>query len=173
MNENPPRDGEGDRAQCAGGGPPAILDQPIRQVKRARKLRKQLGLPEVRLWEELRGRPSDFKFRRQFPSSPFTINFVCLSVRLAIEVDGAAHDMGDGPARDLQRDAVLAQRGFRMLRIPARDVLSDLESCVRGIVEACRSAGPPPPSADADGPPPREVPTKYYFVGWPRSGEEL
>jgi len=114
-----------------------------------------MSLPELLLWQELRKRPGGFKFRRQFPLAPFTIDFVCLSCRIAIEIDGIAHDRGNAPERDLQRDLIVMQRGFQVLRIPARDVLSDLESCVIGIAEACRSAGPPPPSASADGPPPR------------------
>ena len=132
-----------------------MLVQPIKQVRKARKLRKELTLPEVILWRELSKRPGGYKFRRQFSSHPFTIDFVCLSARLAIEVDGMAHDCGDNPQRDVARDRIMAERGFRALRIPAKDVLTDLESCVTGIVEACREGGPPPPSAHADGPPPR------------------
>jgi very-short-patch-repair endonuclease len=131
-----------------------VLRQPIRQIKRARTQRRKLSLPEVLLWEELRKRPGGYKFRKQFPFTPYTIDFACLSARLAIEIDGMAHDMGDAPQRDLRRNWFLSQRGFRTLRIPARDVLQDLESCVNGIVAACREAGPPPPSL-RDGPPPR------------------
>jgi len=123
-------------------------------VRRARKLRKNMSLPQVLLWRELKNRPGGYKFRKEFPIHPYTIDFVCLSSRLAIEVDGAAHDMGDNPQRDLRRDQFLMQRGFRVLRIAAVDVLRDLESCVIGIVEACREGGPPPPSL-RDGPPPR------------------
>ena len=154
MRDDPPRHGEGDRAQH-GGGVPAVLDQPIRQVKRARTLRKAMSLPEVLLWQALRERPGGYKFRRQFPIAPFTVDFACLSARLAIEIDGVAHDRGNAPQRDLHRDRFVMQSGFRIFRIPAQDVLNQLENCVLGIVEACRSAGPPPPSADADGPPPR------------------
>ena len=152
---NPPRNGEGDRQpQAGGGGGPAVLSQPIRQVRRARKLRKELSLPEALLLRELRKRPGGYKFRPQFPLAPYTIDFVCLSARLAIEIDGISHDMGDKPRQDLQRNRFLTQRGFRVMRIPARDVLGNLEGCLEGIVAACRSAGPPPPSL-RDGPPPR------------------
>jgi very-short-patch-repair endonuclease len=114
-----------------------------------------MSLPEVLLWRELRKRPGGYKFRKQVPLAPYTLDFACVSTRLAIEIDGEAHDRGSRPQQDLQRDAILAQRGFRTLRIPARDVLRAVEDCVNGIVAACREAGPPPPSARADGPPPR------------------
>ena len=35
---------------------------------RARKLRKEMSLPEVLLWRLLRGQPQGVKFRRQHPS---------------------------------------------------------------------------------------------------------
>ena len=149
---DPPRNGQGDRAQHGGGGP-AILNQPIRQVRRARRLRKQMSLPEVLLSRELRKRPGGFKFRKQFPLSPFVVDFVCLSARLAIEVDGETHDFGENPARDIKRDRTVAAQGFTVLRIPATDVLKDMESVVKVIVDRCVAPGPL--HRPADGPPPR------------------
>ena len=154
MTEKPPRNGEGDRQpQAGGGGGPAVLHQPFKQVRKARELRKDMSLPEVLLWRELRKRPGGYKFRK-VPMEPYTIDFACLSARLVIEVDGEAHERGARPEHDLKRDADLTRRGFRTLRIPAKDVLGYLEECVSGIAAACREAGPPPPSL-RDGPPPR------------------
>lgn len=153
---NPPRNGEGDRsAQLSGGGGPAILTQPIRQVKRARRLRKEMSLPQVLLWRELRKRPGGYKFRREVPIAPFTVDFACLTIRLGIEIDGAAHGMGENPHRDIARDENLKREGFTVLRIPARDVLNDLESVVTAIVARCKALGPLHPRAARGGPPPR------------------
>ena len=116
---------------------PEVLRQPIKQVKHARKLRKEMSLPAVLLWQQLQTRPGGFKFRREFPAKPYTLDFACLSARLGIEVDGFAHDCGDQPELDVERDRVMAERGFRILRIPAVEVLKHMESCVRGIVAAC------------------------------------
>ncbi|MEQ1499738.1 MAG: endonuclease domain-containing protein, partial [Novosphingobium sp.] len=111
-----------------------------------------MSLPQVLLWQQLQKRPDGYKFRREFPQAPLTVDFTCLSARLVIEVDGMAHDMGDQPQRDQVRDRMMADRGFRTLRLPAKDLLRDMESCVIAIVTACREAGPPPPSL-RDGPP--------------------
>ena len=152
--KNPPRNGEGDRsAEPSGGGGPAVLLQPIRQVKRARKLRREMSLPEILLWQELRKKPGGFKFRRQVPLAPYSVDFACLSVHLIVEVDGEAHDRGDAPKYDVERDRELVSRGFTVLRIPARDVLNDLESVLNGIVARCVELGPL--HRPADSPPPR------------------
>jgi very-short-patch-repair endonuclease len=112
-----------------------------------------MSLPEVLLWRELRQRPGGFKFRKQCPQHPFVIDFACLETRLAIEVDGEAHDRGDRPVREEARDVHLRSIGFTMLRIPAREVLGNMEGALAGIVEQCRALGPL--HRPADGPPPR------------------
>ena len=35
-------------------------------------------------------------FRRQHPLGRYVIDFYCATARLAVEVDGIGHDMGDG-----------------------------------------------------------------------------
>ena len=114
-----------------------------------------MSLPEVLLWRELRKRPGGYKFRRQFPQVGYTLDFACLQARLGIEVDGRAHEMGDNPQRDLERDERLASAGFTMLRIPAREVLSNLDGVIMGITVRCSELGPLHHRPAAGGPPPR------------------
>ena len=135
------------------GDLPPVLVQPIKAVKRARKLRKKMSLLEVLLWVELQKRPGGFKFRKQVPQHPFTLDFACLSARLAIEVDGEAHNRGEQPHKDEVRDMVMAERGFSTLRLVAFEVLRNMEGCVSGIVEACRAGGTPPPPLRGGSPP--------------------
>ncbi len=92
-------------------------------IKIARKLRREMSPPEVRLWVRLRIiKP---QFRRQHPLGRYVLDFYCHAARLVVEVDGAAHSMGDAPARDERRDAWLAAKGLRVVRIAASDVLRD------------------------------------------------
>jgi very-short-patch-repair endonuclease len=114
-----------------------------------------MSLPEVLLWQQLRQRPGGFKFRKQFPQEHYVIDFACLEARLGIEVDGEAHDRGDRPQRDVARDARLRELGFTMMRIPAREVLGNLEGVLLGIVERCRTPRPLHHDAARRGPPPR------------------
>ena len=150
--QNPPRNGEGDRVKRGGGGP-RLLKTPIKQVKRARSLRREMSLPEVLLWQALRSRPSGFKFRRQFPISRMTADFACLERRLIVEVDGDTHAFEGQARQDGFRDDFLEKEGFRVMRIAARDVLMDLDAVINSIVVRCSEVGPlhQPPA----GPPPR------------------
>jgi very-short-patch-repair endonuclease len=111
-----------------------------------------MSLPEVILWEQLRLRPGGHKFRRQHPAGPYVLDFACISARLAIEIDGLAHERGANPHRDACRDEWLANQGFSTLRFSARDVLDNLDGVVTAIMSHCgpaqplrrRSATPPP-----------------------------
>ena len=153
---DPPRNGEGDRAaKRSGGGGPRVLRAPIKTVKRARKLRREMSPQEALLWRELRKRPGDFKFRRQFPLHPYSLDFACLEARLAIEADGVSHDMGDRPQRDERRDNLVRTEGFATLRIPAVEVSRNLAGVIAGIVDLCQTRGPLHRPALPDGPPPR------------------
>ncbi|MGW8204848.1 endonuclease domain-containing protein (plasmid) [Sphingomonas bisphenolicum] len=147
----PPRNGEGDRPAQPGGG--GVFGTNRATIELARRERRSGNLPEVILWRVLRQRPGGFKFRRQHPIGPYSLDFACLSARLAIEIDGEVHNCGDRPARDHARDAHLVQRGFRTLRIPARDVLRSLDDVMIAIIAACGEV--PPLHRPLDGPPPR------------------
>jgi very-short-patch-repair endonuclease len=122
-----------------------------RAYKNARRLRRELSLPEKLLW--VRIRRSDLKFRRQHPIGEYVLDFYCPSTKLAIEVDGAAHDLGDRPQRDERRTEWLKDQGIAVLRIPAKDVLRDPDEVADALIRRC--AEPLHPSAALSGPPPQ------------------
>ncbi|HEX9096919.1 MAG TPA: DUF559 domain-containing protein [Candidatus Dormibacteraeota bacterium] len=101
------------------------------EVYNARRLRNNMTETERRVWSRLRSRQvGGFKFRRQVPVGPYVVDFMCVSDRLAIEVDGAGHEDED---RDEHRSRFLRDRGYRVLRIPANDVDESMDDVIRGI----------------------------------------
>ena len=99
-------------------------------------MRKTMSPPEARLWSALRaGKLEGLKFRRQHPFGPYTLDFYCEAAKLAVEVDGFAHNTGDRPQRDARRDAWLAQQGVRTLRFAATGV-EDLDVVLQTILVA-------------------------------------
>jgi very-short-patch-repair endonuclease len=99
----------------------AITNQKRRE--QARRLRRNLTPAEIRLWSGLRGRRlQDYKFTRQYPIGPYTVDFLCRDARLIIEVDGATHSEDHEIAYDERRSAYLNAQGYRILRIMNDDV---------------------------------------------------
>ena len=145
-----PGTGRGTAPEGRGGG-----GWPLRKpaVYTARKLRRAMSPPEVLLWSNLRGAKMGFKVRRQHPIGPYVVDFFVSSAGLVVEVDGSPHEFGDRPERDAVRERYLTDRGFRVLRLVAREVLYHLESVLRQI--AAQAATPLHHQAARDGPPPR------------------
>src|SRR5262245_56243388 len=137
--------GEGDHAKHGGGGlrsRAARMRAPAQTIRQACRLRRMLSAPEARLWSRLRVRAADQPiFRRQHPIGPYVLDFYCVKARLAIEVDGQSHDLGDRPQRDARRDAWLQESGVTVVRIPAADLMRRFEetadAIVRMAVERC------------------------------------
>ena len=78
---------------------------PTETFKRARTLRRTMTLPELLLWEKLRGRRlNGLRFRRQHPTGPYILDFYCPQAMLGVEVDGLAHEGAEKAARDALRD---------------------------------------------------------------------
>jgi len=86
---------------------------------------------------------------------PYSLDFACLETRLAIEVDGEAHDRGDQPQRDARRDAFVESHGFATLRLPAREVFRNLDGVLMAVLSECETRGPLHHPAAPGGPPPR------------------
>jgi very-short-patch-repair endonuclease len=129
-----------------------MLRGPRPTQEKARTLRAEMTLPEIKLWQVLRGRLAGLKFRRQHPAGPYVLDFFCPLRLLAIEIDGEAHNRGDRPERDARRDAWLRENGVTVSRIPASAVLADLDAVVTHIVTVASSL--PPLHQPAAGPPP-------------------
>lgn len=147
----------------------SVLTAPGQTVHRARRLRKEMSLPEVLLWQQLKLRPGGFKFRKQHPAGFYVLDFFCAEAKLAIEIDGEAHSRGDQPEFDDARDRQLRTHGIATLRVSAVDVLNELEAVVVHIVEAVRARLPLRPfGAQLAG---RLAPSKPPSCA--RSGEEL
>ena len=96
------------------------------------------------------------KFRREYPIPPYTVDFVCISLKLIIEVDGKGHLTEEGRRADEKRDQFLRDKGFEVLRINGYRITQDplsvrtsIEEAVDKRIEQQRplSPGPSPPNS--------------------------
>ena len=118
------------------------MDAPQPTIRRAKRLRRTLTPPEARLWVALRQKPDGLKFRRQHPIGRYVLDFYCDAAKLAVEVDGAAHDIVDIAVRDRRRDAWLDESGIMTLRFAAIEIGRSLDEVMDVIVRTALSRCP-------------------------------
>ena len=114
----------------------------------ARRLRRELSLPEMLLWRLLRLNRRELRFRKQHPIGPYIADFYCPSAKIVIEVDGAAHDFRQDA--DGRRDAYMKSLGLAVIRVAAADVLKAPEAVADQIYRLCEAAAGPS-TAQPDG----------------------
>jgi very-short-patch-repair endonuclease len=103
---------------------------------------------EARIWYVLRNRNLGAKFRRQATAGPYTLDFFCPRLQLAVEIDGAQHRDEVGLLTDAERDAALVAVGIRVLRFTNQEALVATEAVAIAIldeVERLTSLNPKPP----------------------------
>ena len=87
------------------------------------------------LWDIVKGRKmAGFKFRRQHIISTYITDFVCLSEKLVIEVDGLYHQLPENKISDEERTKELNRLGFEVLRFTNEQVLHDTNSVINTIL---------------------------------------
>jgi len=111
----------------------------IRQHQLQRQLRSNMTDAEKAVWQMLRSRQmSGYRFRRQHPFGDYILDFVCLSIKLVIEIDGGQH--AEQVAADNQRDQFLRDAGFRVLRFWNNQVLTETEAVREAIWQSLQAS---------------------------------
>ena len=86
-----------------------------------------------------------YQFRRQRPIEWYIADFVCLPLKLIIEVDGLSHENAIQQEKDKVRDKKLQSLGFTTLRFSAWTVLNRMEEVSMIISEWIEKNGNCPP----------------------------
>jgi very-short-patch-repair endonuclease len=100
-------------------------------AENARANRNLMNDAEVRIWLELRRQVYDAKLSRQHPVGPYILDFACVALRIAIELDGSQHD---GDPNDVIRDAYLTARGWIVLRFSSGEALANTDGVINTIL---------------------------------------
>jgi very-short-patch-repair endonuclease len=106
-----------------------------RQRNRAKQLRQAMTRAETLLWRYVKAdRIDGLGFRRQVPIQNYIADFICISAKIVVELDGESHDFEERQTADQNRDAFFVSEGFQVLRFTNEQVMANLE----GVVETIR-----------------------------------
>src|SRR3990167_9531808 len=101
--------------------------------ERAKKLRRNMSIAEQAMWQMLRKRQlKRYRFRRQYMIYPYIADFICLSKKFIIELDGEQHEMNK--EYDDRRTKYLTSKGYRVYRISNQAFFSSDDELMDKIV---------------------------------------
>ncbi len=101
-------------------------------MDRVKRLRRKATDAEVALWQCLRNRQLNVKFRRQHWIAGYIVDFVCIERALVIELDGGQH--AENAAYDARRTAALEKLGYVVLRYWDNEALGNIDAVLDDIV---------------------------------------
>ncbi|WP_424961510.1 endonuclease domain-containing protein [Ekhidna sp.] len=117
-------------------------------VPLAKKLRQNMTLGEILLWNEIKNKQLGFRFSRQIPIDEYIVDFYCKDLFLAIEVDGVTHTYEDQSLKDEVRQKRLEELGVRVLRFDDFDVKNKIKWVVNEILKYIETHPQPLPRGE-------------------------
>ena len=100
----------------------------------AKEMRKEPTFEEAILWDEIRNRKLEDKFRRQHLIGKYIVDFVCLEKKLIIEVDGGYHNIKEQIELDEERTFELEQKHlFKVIRFSNEEVKLEINKVLSTI----------------------------------------
>ncbi len=129
----------------------------------AEEKRKNQTEAESVLWEVIRGKQLDgYKFRRQHVIDDFIVDFVCLSKKLIVEIDGGYHNKPEIAEADKLRTEILESLGYKVIKFTNEQVIGDIEGIVKEMISTLQSL---PPLGGSEGGLPPFFPADFIAEG--------
>jgi len=88
---------------------------------------------ETILWKFLRNKQLGVNFRRQHIIGEYIADFVCLSSKLIIELDGGYHQLPNQQISDEVRTKWLESKGFHVIRFTNEEIIGNIEEVINHI----------------------------------------
>ena len=102
----------------------------------AKENKKSMTKAEACLWKYAlsKRRMLGYAFRRQRPIGSYIVDFVCLKLKLVIEVNGYSHQLTEVSENDVQRQKWIESTGFVVIRFSDHEVIRSINQ-VRETIE--------------------------------------
>ena len=101
----------------------------------ARKNRNNPTEAESLLWDYLKADGVGVTFKRQHIIGDYIADFVCISSKLIVELDGGYHQLPQQQINDSQRTEWLESRGYKVLRFTNEELFNGINNVLDKINE--------------------------------------
>lgn len=90
---------------------------------------------ECLLWEYLRNDSLGVKFKRQHIIGEYIVDFVCITQKLVIELDGEYHQLPEQKVSDAERTKWLEVKGYHVVRFTNEELFGNINKVLETIKE--------------------------------------
>lgn len=91
------------------------------------------SIPELIFEKALKD--NNFTFEAEYPAGIYQYDFALVNEKIDIEIDGDTHKKEKVLKKDKRRDEWSIERGWRVLRISASDVIKNVNFCINKLLE--------------------------------------
>jgi len=106
--------------------------------EKAKCLRENMTLAELKLWELLRNKQvQGLRFRAQHPIDIFIADFYCHPLKLVIEIDGGIHLNVEQKEYDIGREAEMNYWGIKIIRFTNEEIEKDIDQVIKDVNDIC------------------------------------
>ena len=120
-----------------GGNMPRPLRSNPQTKHRAIELHRESTPAEHKLWSRIRNDQLGVSFRRQHAIGNYIPDFFSPKAKLIIELNGSQHL--DQHEYDERRTKYFESIGYKVIRFWNNDVIKDVDSVIRAIIQAMES----------------------------------
>lgn len=102
----------------------------------AREFRNKPTKHEEKIWKLIKQKQIlGYGFRRQYVIAGYILDFYCIELKLAIEVDGKIHDLKANKEYDLKRENIIKQYNINLIRFTNEDIDNNILTVLRNLKE--------------------------------------
>ena len=91
------------------------------------------SMPEL-IFENALKSYGEIDFVSEYPMGIYQFDFAIIAKRIDIEIDGSTHNSDNVVEIDKRRDEWSKERGWRVIRLTASDVIKDVNSCLNKVL---------------------------------------
>lgn len=91
--------------------------------------------PEKFVMEVIANEFIDKQYKRELPFSKYSLDFAWEHKKRVIEIDGEQHEREDYKKRDEQKDKLLVESGWKVMRIKWKDMYKDTKTWIEKMKE--------------------------------------
>jgi ATP-dependent DNA helicase RecG len=132
--EGPPQPGQMEAVQNIRNRYKMAKPSAYKLMQELQEERKNLNTSSGQaLWEILRTKQLNSKFRRHHIIGGFSIDFVCIPKQLIVEVDGKYQNTPEQQEADNLRTIILQELGFKVMRFTNEELIENIEKVLSQI----------------------------------------